>query len=128
MGRRDGDCPSWKEPLMPGVRVGMQPAPLGKAQKISDGAMGSPGSRDQARYRGQPGDERMVVHLHHRGRASRAAGLAPDPGGLAADDLAGALLAERTQVDGGPGTVGPPRLRDFGEGTAWAVPLGDLGI
>src|SRR2546422_183167 len=50
------------------------------------------------------------------------------PGGSAAGDLAGALLAQRTQVDGGPGAVGPPRLRDIGEGAAGAVPLGDLGV
>jgi hypothetical protein len=32
------------------------------------------------------------------------------------------------QVHGGPGTVGPPRLRDVGQGAAGAVPLGDLGV
>jgi hypothetical protein len=31
------------------------------------------------------------------------------PGGSAAGDLAGALLAQRTQVNGGPGAVRPPR-------------------
>jgi hypothetical protein len=43
------------------------------------------------------------------------------PGWLAAGDLAGALLAQRTHVDGGPGVAGPPRLRDFGEGAAGAA-------
>jgi hypothetical protein len=32
------------------------------------------------------------------------------------------------QVHGGPGTVGPPRLRDVGQGAAGAVPFGDLGV
>jgi hypothetical protein len=32
------------------------------------------------------------------------------------------------QADGGPGAVGPPRLRDFDQGVAGAVPLGDLGV
>src|SRR5215471_16894225 len=49
-------------------------------------------------------------------------------GCLTAGDLAGALFAQRAQVDGGPGAVGPPRLRDFGEGAACAVPFGDLGL
>jgi hypothetical protein len=43
-------------------------------------------------------------------------------------DPAGALVAQRTQVDGCPGAVGPPRLRDFGESAAGAVPLGDFGV
>src|SRR5215470_9992418 len=50
------------------------------------------------------------------------------PGDSAAGDLAGALLAQRAQVNGGPGAVGPPGLRGFGEGAARAVPLGDLGV
>ena len=50
------------------------------------------------------------------------------PGGSAAGDLAGALLAQGTKVNGGPGAVGPPLLRDFGEGVAGTVPLGDLGV
>jgi hypothetical protein len=50
------------------------------------------------------------------------------PGDSTAGDLAGALLAQCTQVDGGPGTVGPPHLRDFGEGTAGVVPFSDLGV
>jgi len=31
-------------------------------------------------------------------------------------------------VHAGPGAVGPPRLRDFGEGAAGPVPFGDLGV
>ena len=49
-------------------------------------------------------------------------------GWLSGRRLAGALLAQRTQVDGGLGAVGPPRLRDFGQGAAGAVALGDLGV
>jgi hypothetical protein len=47
---------------------------------------------------------------------------------LVAGDLASALLAQRTEVDGGPGAIGPPRLREFGEAAAGAVLLGDLGV
>jgi hypothetical protein len=43
-------------------------------------------------------------------------------------DLAGALLAQRAQVHGGLGPVGPPRLRDVGQRAAGAVPFGDLGV
>jgi len=50
------------------------------------------------------------------------------PDGSAAGDLAGALLAQRTQVNDGPSAVGPPPLRDFGEGAVGAVPLGNLGV
>jgi hypothetical protein len=46
---------------------------------------------------------------------------------LVADDLARSLPAQRTAVDGGPRAVGPPRLRDFSEAAASAVPFGDLG-
>jgi hypothetical protein len=55
-----------------------------------------------------------------------------DPRGVrctsAAGDLAGTLLAQRTQADDGPGAVGPPCLRNIGQGAAGAVPLGDLGV
>ena len=58
-------------------------------------------------------------------RCSRAVTRAGDS---AAGDLADTLLAQRAQADGGPGTVGPPCLRDFAEGAARAIPLGDLGV
>ena len=48
--------------------------------------------------------------------------------GSAAGNLAGELLAQRAPVQGGPGAVGPPRLRELGQGAARAVPLGDLGV
>ena len=51
-----------------------------------------------------------------------------EAGRVAASDLAGALLAQRTQLDGGPDAAGPPRVRDVGGSTAGAVPLGDLGV
>ena len=63
---------------------------------------------------------RQIVQRHSHdcatGTASTAenlAGRAYDlprlrAGGSAAGDLAGAILAQDTQVDGGPGAVGPP--------------------
>src|SRR6185312_1394978 len=70
---------------------------------------------------------RMCLSAVRAGQAITARRLRV-PGGSAASDLAGALLAQRAQENGGPGAVGPPRLRDFGEGVARAVPLGDLGV
>ena len=43
-------------------------------------------------------------------------------------DLPGALLAQRTEVDGGPGAVGPPSFGEFGEAAAGAILLVDLGV
>jgi len=70
---------------------------------------------------------RTAVSVAQRSRHGHW-GCRDGPGGSAAGELAGPLFAQHTQVDGGPGAVGPPRLRDFGEGAAGAVPLGDLGV
>src|SRR6516165_8035823 len=85
------------------------------------GAWTSSGSETAASPKAWPTSrDSATAHQASRLPAGRA--------GLAAGDLTGALLTQRTQVHGSPGAVGPPRLRDFGEGAAGPVPFGDLGV